>query len=96
MADLVGITYQQGNKYETGINRVSVTRLYDIAQVLGANIDSFFKDLRSDVSEAEEKGRLMLELARNFAAIPDLERQEAVMTLVRSMADNGAEDGAGE
>ena len=35
MAELIGVTYQQAHKYETGINRISAGRLYQIAQALG-------------------------------------------------------------
>jgi len=38
VADMVGITYQQINKYETGINRVSAGRLFDLSQALGFDV----------------------------------------------------------
>ena len=36
MAELIGVTYQQAHKYETGINRISAGRLYQIARALGS------------------------------------------------------------
>ncbi|MGI9504631.1 MAG: helix-turn-helix domain-containing protein, partial [Geminicoccaceae bacterium] len=44
LADLIGITCQQTQKYERGINRVSSGRLYQIAQALGVEISYFFED----------------------------------------------------
>ena len=45
VAELVGTTYQQAHKYETGINRISAGRLYQIAQALGVDISYFFEDI---------------------------------------------------
>src|SRR3954470_10930894 len=45
VAELIGITYQQAHKYETGINRISAGRLFAIAQVLGVKPGYFFEGL---------------------------------------------------
>ena len=45
MAALIGVTYQQAHKYESGINRVSAGRLFDIAQVLKVPVGYFFEQL---------------------------------------------------
>ena len=45
MAELIGVAYQQACKYETGINRISAGRLYQIAQALGVEISYFFEGL---------------------------------------------------
>jgi transcriptional regulator with XRE-family HTH domain len=37
----VGITFQQLQKYESAANRVSASRLWDMAEVLGASVESF-------------------------------------------------------
>src|ERR1700754_3826445 len=42
MAELIGVTYQQAHKYETGINRISAGRLYQIARALVDYISFFF------------------------------------------------------
>ena len=39
------MTYQQAHKYETGINRISAGRLYQIARALGVDISYFFEDV---------------------------------------------------
>src|SRR6516164_66139 len=72
LADLIGVTYQQAHKYERGINRVSAGRLFEVAQVLGVPVSHFFDGLE----QGSERGispreRMCLELARNFAQIPN-------------------------
>ena len=45
---LIGVTFQQIQKYESGANRVSASRLYDIAKALSEPIEFFFKDIEQD------------------------------------------------
>lgn len=50
LAAAVGVTFQQIQKYERGSNRVSASRLYDVARVLGVEIGFFFEDIGTDVT----------------------------------------------
>jgi transcriptional regulator with XRE-family HTH domain len=89
LADLIGVTYQQAHKYERGINRVSAGRLFEVAQVLGVPVSYFFDGLE----QGSERGispreRMCLELARNFAQIPNERHQEALSQLARALAAN--------
>ena len=45
LGDLVGVSYQQIQKYETGSNRVSASRLFLLACRLGVRPEYFFGDL---------------------------------------------------
>ena len=54
LADKVGIKFQQIQKYETGMNRVSASRLWDISDALGVPISFFFEGLDTDVARADE------------------------------------------
>ena len=45
LAKLLGLTFQQVQKYEKGLNRISASRLWDIAQVLQTSTDFFFEDM---------------------------------------------------
>ena len=45
LADELGITFQQVQKYEKGLNRIGASRLWDLSQVLGVNIDYFYENL---------------------------------------------------
>src|SRR5579863_3035891 len=73
LADLIGVTYQQAHKYERGINRVSAGRLFEVARVLSVPVSYFFEGLddAEDGRQASPRERMCLELARNFAQIPN-------------------------
>jgi transcriptional regulator with XRE-family HTH domain len=83
LAEAVGIKFQQIQKYETGMNRVSASRLWDIANVLTVPVSFFFEGL--DASEAKPgKGDVpsdvltdkeALELLRSYYAIPENQRR---------------------
>ncbi len=48
MAEKLGVTFQQVQKYEKGVNRIGAGRLYNIAKILGVNINYFFDELEFD------------------------------------------------
>jgi transcriptional regulator with XRE-family HTH domain len=90
LADLIGVTYQQAHKYERGINRVSAGRLFEIAQVLSVPVNYFFDGLEQEGERAiSPRERMCLELARNFAQIPNERHQEALSQLARVLASEG-------
>ena len=87
LADLIGVTYQQAHKYERAINRISAGRLFEIAHVLSVPISYFFDGLEQDGDRAASpRERMCLELARNFAQIPNERHQEALSQLARVLA----------
>lgn len=80
LAERVGIKFQQIQKYETGINRISASRLWDIAGVLEVPISFFFEGLDGQEAPAQTRGDLMsdkeaLELVRSYYAIPETQRK---------------------
>ncbi len=87
LADLIGVTYQQAHKYERAINRISAGRLFEIAHVLSVPVSYFFEGLEQDGDRAASpRERMCLELARNFAQIPNERHQEALSQLARVLA----------
>lgn len=48
MAEALGVTFQQIQKYEKGVNRIGAGRLFNIAQLLGVDIDYFYDDVSPD------------------------------------------------
>ena len=60
LADRLGVSFQQIQKYETGANRVSASRLHHIAGVLGVSVASFFPEQTAD--ERPEDGDWMTSL----------------------------------
>lgn len=45
LGDALGLTFQQVQKYERGVNRVGASRLFDISRVLDVPISFFFEDM---------------------------------------------------
>lgn len=56
LAEKVGISYQQVQKYEKGVNRLTVSRMKQISGALGVPA-SFFLDEEDPLMPAEQKGR---------------------------------------
>lgn len=87
LGDIVGIKFQQIQKYETGMNRVSASRLWDIAKALQVSISFFFEGLEAEYQQSPEedavdrgRGDLLadkeaLELVRSYYAIPEAQRR---------------------
>lgn len=85
LGEKVGIKFQQIQKYETGMNRISASRLWDIASALDVPISYFFDGI--DGAEdaglqpgARPKGDLLadkeaLELVRSYYSIPEAQRR---------------------
>jgi len=48
LGELLGLTFQQVQKYEKGANRIGASRLYDISSILGVPVSYFFDDLVGD------------------------------------------------
>lgn len=87
LADLIGVTYQQAHKYERGINRISAGRLFEVAHVLSVPVNYFFEGLDGNPTRTiSARERMCLELARNFAHIPNERYQEALSALARVLA----------
>jgi transcriptional regulator with XRE-family HTH domain len=88
LARMIGVTYQQAHKYERGLNRISAGRLFEIAQVLGVPISWFFEGMQpvNAAPELNQRQRMCLELARNFAMIDNEKHQEALSQMARALA----------
>lgn len=55
LANRLGITFQQVQKYEKGANRVGSSRLYEIAEILGVPIQSFFEGVEEVIQAKNSK-----------------------------------------
>lgn len=86
LGEVVGIKFQQIQKYETGMNRVSASRLWDIATALDVSISFFFEGIEDeaivvdDLMQTKERGDLLadkeaLELVRSYYSIPEQQRR---------------------
>ncbi len=92
LADALGITFQQIQKYENGTNRVSAGRLYAAAQHLGVTFDYFFEGVelpaaKQPISELLFKNdKQVIALVRKFIQISDDGARSALVSLVGAMA----------
>ncbi|AMW34511.1 helix-turn-helix domain-containing protein [Haematospirillum jordaniae] len=50
LAEELGLTFQQVQKYERGANRISASRLWDLSRVLGVPVSHFFEDMANDTA----------------------------------------------
>ncbi|NTE37637.1 helix-turn-helix domain-containing protein [Agrobacterium tumefaciens] len=95
LAEQLGVTFQQVQKYEKGINRVGASRLQAIAAVFDVPVAYFFEDS----SSAESEGELLendftqflgtpeaLALNTAFGNIGDIQVRRKVLALVKSIA----------
>ena len=89
LAAAVGIKFQQIQKYETGMNRVSASRLWDIARELGVPVAHFFEGLdgaSEDDFEDQSNSKQAMELVRAYLAIPEVQRKR-LLDLARVLSD---------
>jgi transcriptional regulator with XRE-family HTH domain len=93
-ADAVGISHQQLNKYENGINRIAVGQLAKMCAVLNVDIGYFIKEniLPFDMNLATYRAAQIADqpetkaLIKNYIAIGDPRVRDAVVELVTSIS----------
>jgi transcriptional regulator with XRE-family HTH domain len=98
LANALGLTFQQVQKYEGGANRVSASRLAQMADVLGVPVAYFFDDLEAageDAAADHDHRELMqrpeaIELIRWYYAIPDAAVRQQFLDMVKAVAQTRA------
>ena len=103
LAKAVGVSFQQVQKYEKGANRVSASKLFEIAQFMKVDIPFFFEglaDAQMGVAEAAPTfahdfphTKPSLEIANLAPRLP-VRRQKAVVQLMREMLNEDADNDA--
>jgi transcriptional regulator with XRE-family HTH domain len=97
LAEALGLTFQQVQKYERGANRVSASKLYEIARFLSTPVSYFFEGLaETPGGETSETGQTVhdflmtsegLELAGSFPRINNPRLRRRLLDLVRTMVE---------
>lgn len=89
LAEAVGIKFQQIQKYETGMNRVSASRLWDIACAMDVDVSFMFDGLEGAPNRSGQPDLLAdkeaMELVRSYYALPEPQRRQ-FFELMRVMA----------
>jgi transcriptional regulator with XRE-family HTH domain len=97
LGESIGLTFQQVQKYEGGANRVSASRLSQIADVLGVPISYFFSDIDlaggdPNGSELEARERMqrpdVIDLIRSYYAIGDARIRHQFLDMVKAVAQS--------
>jgi transcriptional regulator with XRE-family HTH domain len=96
LGDLLGLTFQQVQKYEKGVNRIGAGRLFEIARILGVPIDFFYDGVAAPIEglangtppvmEFVSSGE-GLQLSLAFMKIKDPKVRKRVLDLVKSLAN---------
>ena len=100
LGDLLGLTFQQVQKYEKGVNRIGAGRLYEISRILGVPIDFFYEGVTASAESGGFSGTrgappVMefvssgegLQLSLAFMKIKDPKVRKRVLDLVKSLAE---------
>jgi transcriptional regulator with XRE-family HTH domain len=91
LASQLGVTFQQLQKYENGSNRVSASRLHDIARILGVEVASFFEDAAdpetlANIADAEVPRRIDLLVAHKLSQLPAGHLKGQLIALIFALA----------
>jgi transcriptional regulator with XRE-family HTH domain len=95
LAQQLGISFQQVQKYETGQNRISASRLHHAATALGTSVETFFPPVETARDSSEDGWQALRlitatvdgrTLAAAFPRIEDRELRKAVARIVRALA----------
>ena len=96
LADAIGVSFPQVQKYERGTNRVSFSRLVEISHTLGCRVSDLVDDLDEDKGRSSERigdlSKLRLpgavELLEAYSAINSTRLRRSVLELAQSMMAN--------
>ena len=100
LGDLLGLTFQQVQKYEKGVNRIGAGRLFEVARILNVPVDFFYEGANTitqpGLSEPENAPPVMefvssgegLQLSLAFMKIKDAKVRKRVLDLVKSLAED--------
>jgi transcriptional regulator with XRE-family HTH domain len=95
LGDMLGLTFQQVQKYEKGVNRIGAGRLFEVARILNVPVDFFYEGV-SAAGQVESDGAPVMEfvssgeglqLALAFMKIKDIKVRKRMLDLVKSLAE---------
>ena len=84
LADKLGISYQQVQKYESGKDKISISRLIDISAILGTSPMTFLEGV---TSFNVEHNRQTLSMMKNFTKIESEKDRQAIADVVKIMSE---------
>jgi transcriptional regulator with XRE-family HTH domain len=106
LGESMGLTFQQVQKYEKGVNRIGASRLFQISKILDVPVQFFFEEAPyigdgnavSGMAEPNSEAFILeflnsregLELNRAFVKIGDPKVRKSVVDLVRALSGSGS------
>ena len=99
LGDLLGLTFQQVQKYEKGVNRIGAGRLFEVSRILSVPVDFFYEGLATNIPAGNDTDAATppvmefvssgegLQLSLAFMKIKDAKVRKRVLDLVKSLAD---------
>jgi transcriptional regulator with XRE-family HTH domain len=103
LGDLLGLTFQQVQKYEKGVNRIGAGRLYEVARILNVPVDFFYEGVGDapGLSDSEVAPPVLefvssgegLQLSLAFMKIKDAKVRKRVLDLVKSLSEEEEQKG---
>lgn len=103
LGELLGLTFQQVQKYEKGVNRIGAGRLFEVSRILGVGIDYFYEGVNSQLAggftDIQSSPPVMefvssgegLQLSLAFMKIKDPKLRKRVLDLVKQMSEDTGE-----
>ena len=85
LAEQIGVSIQQIQKYESGSNKMNTDRLQQVAQALDVPIQSFFTETNDSLPLALAE-KLLLD---SYRAIPNKEIQESILKITTNATKQG-------
>lgn len=94
VANALGVTFQQVQKYERGTNRVGASRLFDLSRILSVPVQCFFEGLESQPTLNEEEDdnviHLMkpdtVELVEAYYKVENRQVRRQILSTIRSIS----------
>ena len=90
LAELMGLSFQQVQKYERGTNRISASRLYELSQILGVPLKYFLENSEENMEdiglEKKMHSKNVSKLVSIFSDIEDEDLQQQVIDFAKKMS----------
>ncbi|TCR62763.1 helix-turn-helix transcriptional regulator [Rhizobium sp. BK376] len=86
----LGITFQQIQKYEKGINRISASRLYEMAKLFGVTVADFFQGADDFETQAAPHhiSAEATRVARDYDKISNTRSKQAIHNMIKAVAES--------
>ncbi len=92
LGDVIGVTFQQVQKYERGTSRISASKLFKLSQVLEVSIEYFFDHMPPVVAARPMITQETLKLVRAYYEIEDAKIRKRVYELTKTLGADAGKD----